>query len=71
MLAIIWEELTSANYISAVLLEISLNEYYIFGASKSWVEYTANDYDRRLNIIGLKTEFFFFSKYFEQSKEEK
>ena len=30
---ITWEELTSGNYISAVLLEMSYNEYFVFGKS--------------------------------------
>lgn len=68
---ITWEELTSGNYISAVLLEMSLNEYYIFGASRNWGKYSANDYDRPLDIIGFKPELAsVFRKHFKQSKEE-
>ncbi|PZR02959.1 MAG: hypothetical protein DI539_27100, partial [Flavobacterium psychrophilum] len=68
---ITWEELTSGNYISAVLLEMPYNEYYIFGASRKWGKYSANDYDRPLDIIGFKPELeSLFKNHFKRSKEE-
>ena len=66
-----WEELGSGNYISAVLLEMSLNEYYVFGESGNWGKYAANDHDFPLDIFGFKPELApVFQKHFEQSKEE-
>jgi len=53
---ITWEELTGGNYISAVLFEMSYNEYFVFGASGKWGKYSANDYDHPLDIIGFKPE---------------
>ncbi len=69
---ITWEELTSGNYISAVLLEMSLNEYFVFGSKGSWGKYSANDYENPFDIIGFKPELAqIFQKHFKQPKEEK
>lgn len=66
-----WEELTSGNYISAVLLEMSYNEYFVFGKSGNWGKYSANDYEYPLDIIGFKPELaHIFQEYFRQPKEE-
>lgn len=68
---ITWEELTSGNYISAVLLEMSYNEYFVFGKSGNWGKYSANDYEYPLDIIGFKPELaHIFQEYFRQPKEE-
>jgi len=68
---ITWKELISGNYISAVLIEMSLNEYYVFGASGIWGKYTATDYIRSLDIIGFKPELsFVFREQFKQSEVE-
>ncbi len=68
---ITWEELTSGNYISAVLLEMSCNEYLVFGSKGNWAKYSANDYEKPLDIIGFKPELaLFFQKSFKQSKKE-
>jgi len=68
---ITWDELTSGNYISAVLLEMSYNEYYVFSESENWGKYSANDYEQPLDIIGFRPEYeCVFRKQFEQSKEE-
>ena len=68
---ITWEELTSGNYISAVLLEMSYNEYFVFGSKGSWGKYSANDYENPLDIIGFKPELaHIFQKYFMQQKKE-
>lgn len=68
---ITWEELTSGNYISAVLLEMSYNEYWVFGSKSNWGRYSANDYKKPLDIIGFKSELATkFRTYFRQSKEE-
>jgi hypothetical protein len=68
---ITWEELTSGNYISAVLLEMSYNEYFVFGKSGNWGKYSANDYEYPLDIIGFKPELaHIFQEYFSQPKEE-
>lgn len=68
---ITWEELTSGNYISAVLLEMSYNEYLVFGASGKWGKYSATEFENPVDIIGYKTEFAsIFKQHFKQSKEE-
>jgi len=69
---ITWEELTSGNYISAVLLEMSYNEYFVFGENGNWGKYSANDYEYPLDIIGFKLELaHIFQEHFKQSKEER
>jgi hypothetical protein len=68
---ITWKELISGNYISAVLIEMSLNEYYVFGASGKWGRYSATDYILSLGIIGFKHELAsIFKEHFQQSKKE-
>jgi hypothetical protein len=68
---ITWEELTSGNYISAVLLEMSYNEYFVFGSKGNWGKYSANDYKNPLDIICFKSELaHIFQEHFKQSKEE-
>lgn len=68
---ITWEELTSGNYISAVLLEMDYNEYFVFGKSGNYGKYSANDYECPLDIIGFKPELApIFQKHFKQPKEE-
>ena len=69
---ITWEELTSGNYISAVLLEMSYNEYFVFGSKGNWGKYSANDYENPLDIIGFKPELaHIFQEHFKQPKEER
>lgn len=68
---ITWEELTSGNYISAVLLEMSYNEYFVFGSTGKWGKYSANDYEYPLDIICFMPELsYIFQKHFQQPKEE-
>lgn len=68
---ITWEELTSGNYISAVLLEMSYNQYYVFGSNGNWGKYSANDYENPIDIIGFKPELAsVFREHFKQSKEK-
>lgn len=57
-----WAELTSGNYISAVLLDMSHNEYYVFGSCGLWGRYSANDYDYPVDIIGYDPELANFVK---------
>lgn len=69
---ITWEELTSGNYISAVLLEMGLNQYYVFGSKSNWGKYSANDYLLPIDFLGFKPELYPIVKnYFKQTKEEK
>lgn len=69
---ITWEELTSGNYISAVLLEMSYNEYLVFGSKGDWGKYAANDYENPLDILGFKSELAtVFNKHFEQPIKER
>ncbi len=68
---ITWDELTNGNYISAVLLEMSYNEYYVFSESGNWGKYSANDYEQPLDIIGFKPEYrCVFREQFKQPEEE-
>lgn len=68
---ITWEELTSGNYISAVLLEMSYNEYLVFGSKGNWGKYSANDYENPIDIIGFKPELTaIFKEHFKQPQEE-
>ncbi|MGK6353487.1 hypothetical protein [Parapedobacter sp. DT-150] len=68
---IMWEELISGNYISAVLIEMSMNEYFVFGESGKWGKYSANDYERPLDIIGFKSELApVFQNHFKQNRKE-
>lgn len=68
---ITWTELTSGNYISAVLLEMSYNEYFVFGESGNYGKYSANDYEAPLDIIGFKPALApIFREYFKQPQEE-
>jgi len=69
---ITWKELISGNYISAVLFEMSYNEYFVFSESGNWGKYSANDYEYPLDIIGFKPELAsVFREHFKQSKEER
>lgn len=68
---ITWEKLTSGNFISTSLLEMSYNEYFVFSESGNWEKYSANDYEQPLDIIGFKPEYAsIFKKNFEQLPEE-
>lgn len=68
---ITWEELISGNYISAVLFEMSYNEYFVFSETGSWGKYSANDYKYPLDIFGFKPNLaHIFQEYFRQPKEE-
>lgn len=68
---ITWEELTSGNYVSAVLLEMNYNEYFVFGEKGDWGKYSANDYEYPLDIIGFKSELApVFREHFKQPKKE-
>jgi len=67
-----WEALLSGNYISSVLFEMSYNEYFVFGESGAWGKYSANDYERPLDIIGFKPEYAsIFREKLKQSAEER
>lgn len=68
---ITWDELVSGNYISAVLFEMSYNEYFVFGENGNWGKYAASDYEHPLDIIAFKPELSsFFQEHFRQWKEE-
>ena len=66
-----WKELMSGNFISSILFEMYYKEYFIFSNSGVWGMYSANEYERPLNIIGFKPEYSsVFKKNITQSKEE-
>lgn len=65
-----WGELMSGNYISSVLLEMSANEYLVFGSNTNWGKYVASDYDYPLDIIGFTPALrYIFRKHIDQSEE--
>ena len=67
-----WEELSSGNYISAVLLEQMYNQYFVFGTKGNWGKYSANDYIMPLDILGFKPEIASaFKENILQTNEEK
>lgn len=67
-----WKELVSGNYISAVLLEMSLNEYHLFSESGNWGMYCASDYKDPLKIVACRTRIASrFIRHIIQSAEEK
>ena len=69
--SITWEELTSGNYVSAVLFQMNYNEYLLFGLKGNWGKYSATDYDNPLDIIGFKPYLAsIFNRYFKSAKEE-
>lgn len=69
---ITWAELTSGNYISAVLLEMDYNEYYVFSESGSWGKYSASDYEHPLDIVVFRPELAsIFREQLKQSREER
>ena len=69
---ITWDEMISGNYISAILLEMYHNEYYVFGESRNWGKYSASDYTWPLDLIGFKPEYStLFEEKFKQAEEEK
>ena len=66
-----WEELTSGNYISSVLIEMARKEYFVFGDTGNWGRYAANDYFPPLDILGMKNQFSSeFHTQFKQTPEE-
>ena len=68
---ITWDELISGNYISSVLLEMTYNNYFVFGDSGRWGKYSATDYEMPLDIIGFEPEYgYIFKAQFKQSSEE-
>lgn len=66
--SITWEELTNGNFISSTIIEHPHKEFFVFGASKNWGKYSANDYELPLDIIGFKPEYeYVFREQFNQS----
>jgi len=55
---ITWEELMSGNYISAVLVEMQFNNYFVFGQNDKWGKYVATDYLRSKDIIGINQDLY-------------
>ena len=68
---ITWQELTSGNFISAVLFEMLHNEYFVFGESAIYGKYSATEYENPLDIIVFKPEYAsIFRNNFKQSERE-
>jgi hypothetical protein len=51
---ITWEEITSGDCISGILLAYPHNDYYVYGDSEVWGKYAANDYTNPLDIIAFR-----------------
>jgi hypothetical protein len=69
---ITWEELTSGNYISAVLFEMPFYEYFVFGETDIWGKYSANDYEYPLDLIGCTSQSYkLFNEIYKESEEER
>jgi hypothetical protein len=50
---ILYEELMLGNYISAVLFEMSFNDYYVYGSKGTWAKYVATDFTYDLDLIAV------------------
>jgi hypothetical protein len=50
---ITWEELTSGNYISAMILDSSHKEFYVLGETPAWGRYAASDARNPLDLTGF------------------
>lgn len=70
---ITWKNLISGNYISALLVEMSYNNYYIFGENGLWGKYVASDHFYPFDIYGIQNEYYdLFQKEFQpQNKDYK
>lgn len=54
---ITWKDLMSGSFISDVIIDCDINEYFVFGESGAWGKYAANDYIHALDIVGFKKEY--------------
>jgi hypothetical protein len=69
--AITWDDLASGDCISGILLGFPHNDYYVFGDSGTWGQYSANDYEKPLHIIGFpRTSGSVFKEKFRVSESE-
>jgi hypothetical protein len=50
---ITWEELTSGNFISAMIIDFYNKEFFVFGETDAWGKYAATSYNWPLDIIGF------------------
>lgn len=67
---ITWKELMSGNYISAVLVEMQFNNYFMFGQNEKWGKYIATDYLHSKDIIGVREDLFsFFNRMYPRCDE--
>lgn len=68
---ITWDELMSGNFLSSVLFESSVNEYFVFGGKSDWGMYAPNECENPLNIFGSKGQSLnALKKHFRQTKED-
>ena len=66
-----WEELISGNYISALLVEMDYNNYYVFGENELWGKYAASDHFYPFDIYGVQNEYYdLFQEEFGLQDEE-
>ncbi len=53
---ITWAELISGNFISAMIVDSSNKNFFVFGETASWGRYCANGYLWPVNIVGFLPE---------------
>jgi hypothetical protein len=51
---ITWADLTSGNFISAMIVDYDSKEYFVFGETAKWGYYSASCYRNPVNIIGFE-----------------
>ncbi|HZM02128.1 MAG TPA: hypothetical protein VFC44_03805 [Candidatus Saccharimonadales bacterium] len=54
--SISWDEITSGNYVSAMILDSSHKEFYVFGETPTWGRYAASDAELPLDLTGFWPE---------------
>ncbi|MEM7174085.1 MAG: hypothetical protein AAF380_02395 [Bacteroidota bacterium] len=76
--SITWSEMMSGNYISYIICESSLDDYFVFSESGLWGKYACTDYYdpndnnmTELNVIGFQPAYnAIFKKHFKPLQEE-
>jgi hypothetical protein len=70
--SISWNELISGNYISAIILESDIKEFYVFGETSAWGKYSASSYKHPVDIVGfLPNHASFFRETLKVEEDEK
>lgn len=70
--SISWDELTSGNFISAMILEFSNKEFFVFGETAAWGRYSASSYENPVDIVGFLPKYAsFFQEKLKVPEKEK